>query len=233
MFTAENWDPDQWADLFKRAGARFAGPVAEHHDGFPMYDCSFTPYNSVRMGPERDVTGEQKRAFEAAGRSSGKAQPWSRPVTCRRGTTRTSPIETSASPPSREPLRHRPGLAGTRDGDPLDGDRRRAACRTHRGPGDAGSGWGPPLEARPRGLARDTSRPQALRPRVHAETQPFRLSGGGKCVRPAGPARSGEDTCAVDDGSARPRRVTTSVEVRMRSEIRSGGRSRLSIALLT
>ena len=67
MFTAENWDPDRWADLFRRAGARFAGPVAEHHDGFAMYDCSFTPYNSVNMGPKRDVTGEQKRAFEAAG----------------------------------------------------------------------------------------------------------------------------------------------------------------------
>lgn len=67
MFRAENWDPEAWADLFRRAGARFAGPVAEHHDGFAMYDCSFTPYNSVNMGPKRDVTAEQKKAFEAAG----------------------------------------------------------------------------------------------------------------------------------------------------------------------
>ncbi len=67
MFTAENWDPEYWADLFKRAGARFAGPVAEHHDGFPMYDCSFTDWNSVKMGPQRDVTAEQKKAFEAVG----------------------------------------------------------------------------------------------------------------------------------------------------------------------
>ena len=67
MFRAENWDPAAWADLFRRAGAKFAGPVAEHHDGFAMYDCAFTKYNSVNMGPGRDVTGEQKRAFEAAG----------------------------------------------------------------------------------------------------------------------------------------------------------------------
>ncbi len=67
MFTAEKFDAEQWADLFKRAGARFAGPVAEHHDGFPMYDCSFTEWNSVKMGPKRDPTAEQKKAFEAAG----------------------------------------------------------------------------------------------------------------------------------------------------------------------
>ena len=67
MFKAEKWDPEYWADLFKRAGAKFAGPVAEHHDGFPMYDCSFTKWNSVNMGPKRDITAEQKKAFEAVG----------------------------------------------------------------------------------------------------------------------------------------------------------------------
>ncbi|NKB71662.1 MAG: hypothetical protein GKR89_31695 [Candidatus Latescibacteria bacterium] len=41
QFTAEKYDPDHWAQLFRRAGARFVVPVAEHHDGFPLYDCSF------------------------------------------------------------------------------------------------------------------------------------------------------------------------------------------------
>jgi alpha-L-fucosidase len=67
MFRGENWDPEQWADLFKRAGAKFAGPVVEHHDGFAMYACSHNRWNCVEMGPKRDVTAEQKKAFEAVG----------------------------------------------------------------------------------------------------------------------------------------------------------------------
>ena len=34
MFKAEKFDADEWAEIFKSSGARFAGPVAEHHDGF-------------------------------------------------------------------------------------------------------------------------------------------------------------------------------------------------------
>lgn len=37
MFKAEKYDPQAWATLFKKSGARFVMPVAEHHDGFQMY----------------------------------------------------------------------------------------------------------------------------------------------------------------------------------------------------
>ncbi|MYI70623.1 MAG: alpha-L-fucosidase, partial [Boseongicola sp. SB0673_bin_14] len=65
MFTAEHFDPDEWAELFKRAGAKFAGPVAEHHDGFPMWDASDTEWCAGKMGPKRDVVGELERAIRA------------------------------------------------------------------------------------------------------------------------------------------------------------------------
>jgi len=67
MFKAEHFDPEAWADLFKKAGARFAGPVAEHHDGFAMWDSDVTPWNVVDKGPKRDITGELAKTIRARG----------------------------------------------------------------------------------------------------------------------------------------------------------------------
>ena len=41
-FTAEKFDANEWADLFAKSGAKFAGPVAEHHDGFAMWDTKWS-----------------------------------------------------------------------------------------------------------------------------------------------------------------------------------------------
>jgi alpha-L-fucosidase len=80
MFKAERFDPRQWAALFKEAGARYVVPVAEHHDGFPMYDCSFTDWSAAKMGPKRDVVGELAEAVRAEGLvfgvSSHRAEHW-------------------------------------------------------------------------------------------------------------------------------------------------------------
>lgn len=57
-FTGEHFDPEEWADLFQRSGARFAGPVAEHHDGFSMWDSDVTPWNAADKGPQRDILGD-------------------------------------------------------------------------------------------------------------------------------------------------------------------------------
>lgn len=62
MFTAEKFDPDAWVTLFKKAGARFVGPVAEHADGFAMWDSELTEWNAAKMGPKRDVVGEMEKA---------------------------------------------------------------------------------------------------------------------------------------------------------------------------
>ncbi len=67
MFTGDKFDPDQWAELFKKAGAQFAGPVGEHHDGFVMWDTGFSEWNATRMGPRRDIVGALERAIRKQG----------------------------------------------------------------------------------------------------------------------------------------------------------------------
>jgi alpha-L-fucosidase len=57
-FKGEHFDAKEWAALFKNSGAKFAGAVAQHHDGFAMWDSYINPWNSVDMGPKKDITGE-------------------------------------------------------------------------------------------------------------------------------------------------------------------------------
>jgi alpha-L-fucosidase len=63
MFTAEKFDADEWAELFQRSGARFAGPVGEHHDGFCMWDTRLSDWSAAKMGPKRDVVGLLEKAI--------------------------------------------------------------------------------------------------------------------------------------------------------------------------
>jgi alpha-L-fucosidase len=67
MFTAEHFDADEWAELFKKAGAQFAGPVGEHHDGFSMWDSQQTEWNAARMGPKQDVVAKLEKAIRKQG----------------------------------------------------------------------------------------------------------------------------------------------------------------------
>ena len=67
MFKAEHFDPAAWAELFKKSGAKYVVPVAEHHDGFAMYDSSLSDWTVAKMGPHRDTTGELGKAVRAAG----------------------------------------------------------------------------------------------------------------------------------------------------------------------
>ncbi|MDQ2920740.1 MAG: alpha-L-fucosidase, partial [Acidobacteriota bacterium] len=67
LFKTEKYNPDEWAALFKQAGARYVVPVAEHHDGFAMYDSSLTRWNAKNMGPKRDLIGELAAAVRKRG----------------------------------------------------------------------------------------------------------------------------------------------------------------------
>jgi len=67
LFTVPKYDPTQWAQLFRQSGARYVVPVAEHHDGFAMWDSDITPWCAGKMGPKRDLTGELAAAVKKEG----------------------------------------------------------------------------------------------------------------------------------------------------------------------
>lgn len=62
LWKAEAFDPMELGALFKRIGARYVVPVAVHCDNFDCWDSAHQPFNSVRMGPRRDIIGEWKAA---------------------------------------------------------------------------------------------------------------------------------------------------------------------------
>ncbi|MBN2261730.1 MAG: alpha-L-fucosidase [Prolixibacteraceae bacterium] len=59
------FDPDEWADLFAKSGARFAGPVAEHHDGFSMWNSEVNPWNAQNYGAKTDLVKTLADAIRA------------------------------------------------------------------------------------------------------------------------------------------------------------------------
>lgn len=67
LFKAEHYDPAAWAALFKQSGARYVVPVAEHHDGFAMYDSALTKWDAKDMGPHRDLIGDLAAAVRREG----------------------------------------------------------------------------------------------------------------------------------------------------------------------
>ena len=80
QFKAEKFDATAWAKLFKEAGVKYVVPVAEHHDGFPMYASDLTDWSAAKRGPKRDLIGEQAKAFRKVGivfgASSHRAEHW-------------------------------------------------------------------------------------------------------------------------------------------------------------
>ena len=77
MFRAELFDPAHWADVFARSGARYVALTSKHHEGFalwPSREASATwgrPWNSVEIGPHRDLVGDLTAAVRAKGLKMG------------------------------------------------------------------------------------------------------------------------------------------------------------------
>jgi alpha-L-fucosidase len=64
QFKAELFDPDHWADIFQRSGAKYVVLTSKHHEGFalwPSKEASATwgrPWNAMETGPKRDLLGD-------------------------------------------------------------------------------------------------------------------------------------------------------------------------------
>jgi alpha-L-fucosidase len=64
---AENWNPDQLVELYKNAGAKYFVALANHHDNFDLYDSKYQSWNSMKMGPKKDLIGGWARAAKTQG----------------------------------------------------------------------------------------------------------------------------------------------------------------------
>jgi alpha-L-fucosidase len=77
QFRAELFDAKQWADLFVRAGVKYVVPTSKHHDGYALWPSAEAnktwgrPWNSVSIGPRRDLMGELAEATRGAGLQFG------------------------------------------------------------------------------------------------------------------------------------------------------------------
>lgn len=71
LFKCEKFNPDEWAELFKRAGAKYVIPTAIHHDGFALWDSKVNKWNAKQIGPKRDLIGELAEAVRKKGLKFG------------------------------------------------------------------------------------------------------------------------------------------------------------------
>jgi len=62
LFKCEKWDPEALMKLYYKAGARYFVSMAMHHDNFDLWNSKYQPWNSVNMGPKRDIVKEWQQA---------------------------------------------------------------------------------------------------------------------------------------------------------------------------
>lgn len=67
LWKAERWEPEKLMTLYQRAGAKYFFALANHHDNFDAYDSKHHAWNSVNVGPKKDIVGTWAKAARANG----------------------------------------------------------------------------------------------------------------------------------------------------------------------
>lgn len=71
LWKAEHWDPEHLMTLYKAAGAKYFVALAQHHDNFDCFDSKYQPWNSVALGPKKDIIGIWAKTARNAGLKFG------------------------------------------------------------------------------------------------------------------------------------------------------------------
>ena len=74
LWKAENFDPEELMALYKKAGAKYFVAQAMHHDHFFNYASKLHRFNSVEMGPHRDIVGLWQKAAQKQGLPFGLSE---------------------------------------------------------------------------------------------------------------------------------------------------------------
>lgn len=62
VWKAEKWDPEKLVTFYKEIGAQYFFAMGNHHDNMDLWDSKYQPWNSLNMGPKRDIIGEWAKA---------------------------------------------------------------------------------------------------------------------------------------------------------------------------
>ncbi|WP_019831419.1 alpha-L-fucosidase [Sphingomonas sp. PR090111-T3T-6A] len=71
LWKAEHWEPETLIGLYKKAGARYFVALANHHDNLDTFDSAHQPWNTLRVGPKRDIIGTWEKIARAEGLKFG------------------------------------------------------------------------------------------------------------------------------------------------------------------
>ncbi|MBC7914793.1 MAG: alpha-L-fucosidase [Pyrinomonadaceae bacterium] len=74
LWKAEKWDPEKLMAFYKKVGARYFVSMASHHDNFFLYNSTLNPFNSLNMGPKKDVVGLWQKAAKKQGLNFGVSE---------------------------------------------------------------------------------------------------------------------------------------------------------------